>query len=75
MHVPKRAHWSVENNLHGVLDVAFDEDRNRTRIGNSAANLGINLITNEKSSKVGMKTKRAKAGWNNLYLLKILGII
>lgn len=76
-----RAHWSVENNLHWVLDVAFDEDSNRTRIGNSAANLGIvrhialNLIKNEKSSKVGVKTKRAKAGWNNLYLLKILGII
>lgn len=76
-----RAHWSVENNLHWVLDVAFDEDRTRTRIGNSAANLGIvrhialNLIKNEKSNTVGVKTKRAKAGWSNLYLLKILGII
>jgi len=36
-----RAHWSMpdtagqalENNLHWVLDVAFDEDRNRTRKG------------------------------------------
>lgn len=76
-----RAHWSVENNLHWVLDVAFDEDRNRTRVGNSAANLAIirhaalNLIKNEKSSKVGVKTKRAKAGWNDRFLLKILGII
>ena len=58
-----RAHWSVENNLHWVLDVAFDEDRNRTRVGNSAANLAVvrqmalNLIKNEKSSKVGVKTK------------------
>lgn len=76
-----RAHWSVENNLHWVLDVAFDEDRNRTRVGNSAENLAIvrhvalNLIKNESSSKVGVKTKRAKAGWCNEYLLKILGII
>lgn len=76
-----RAHWSVENNLHWVLDVAFDEDRNRTRIGNSAANLAVvrhmalNLIKNEKSSKVGVKTKRAKAGWDNNFLLRILGII
>ena len=76
-----RAHWSVENNLHWVLDVAFDEDSNRTRKGNSAANLAIvrhaalNLIKNDTTSKVGIKTKRAKAGWNNDYLLKLLGII
>jgi len=76
-----RAHWSIENNLHWVLDVAFDEDSNRTRTGYSAANLSVirhialNLIKAEKSSKVGVKTKRAKAGWDNKYLLKILGII
>lgn len=76
-----RAHWSVENNLHWVLDVAFDEDRNRTRTGNSAANLAIirhialNLIKRDSSSKVGIKTKRAKAGWDNQFLLKLLGII
>ena len=75
-----RAHWSVENNLHWVLDVAFDEDQNRTRKGHSAANLAVlrhialNLIKSEKSCKVGIKTKRAKAGWNNDYLLKVLGI-
>ena len=76
-----RAHWSVENNLHWVLDIAFDEDRNRTRNGYSAANLAIirhitlNLIKSEKTSKVGVKTKRAKAGWDNQYLLKVLGVI
>ncbi len=75
-----RAHWSIENNLHWVLDVAFDEDRNRTRVGHSAANLAVirhiavNLIKNEKTSKVGVKTKRAKAGWDNNYLLKVLGV-
>lgn len=76
-----RAHWAVENNLHWVLDIAFDEDSNRTRKGHSAANLAVirhialNLIKEEKSSKVGVKTKRAKAGWDNQYLLKVLGII
>lgn len=74
-----RAHWAVENNLHWVLDMAFDEDSNRTRQGYSASNLAVirhialNLIKNEKSSKVGIKTKRLKAGWNNNYLLKIIG--
>lgn len=75
-----RAHWSIENNLHWVLDVAFDEDSNRTRKGHSAANLAVirhialNLIKKEKSSKVGVKTKRLKAGWDNAYLLKVMGM-
>ena len=70
----------MENNLHWVLDVAFDEDANRTRTGHSAANLSVlrhmalNLIKAEASTKVGVKTKRAKAGWDNQYLLKILGL-
>ena len=76
-----RAHWAIENNLHWVLDIAFDEDSNRTRKGHSAANLAIirhialNLIKKEKKSKVGVKTKRLKAGWNNDYLLQIIGVI
>ena len=74
-----RAHWQVENNLHWVLDMAFDEDRCRIRQGHSAANMSIlrhialNLVKAEKSSKVGIKTKRLKAGWDNQYMLKILG--
>ncbi len=66
-----RAHWQVENNLHWVLDVAFDEDRCRIRKGHSAANMSIlrhmalNLVKAEKSAKLGIKTKRLKAGWDN----------
>lgn len=73
-----RAHWGVENNLHWVLDQAFDEDSNRARAGHSAANMAVmrhialNLIKTEKTTKVGVKTKRLKAGWDNDYLLKIL---
>ncbi|VAW44867.1 Transposase, IS4 family, partial [hydrothermal vent metagenome] len=75
-----RAHWSIENSLHWVLDVAFDEDSNRTRKGHSAANLAVirhialNLIKNEKTSKVGVKIKRLKAGWDNHYLLRVIGM-
>lgn len=73
-----RAHWGVENNLHWVLDQAFDEDSHRARAGHSAANMAVmrhialNLIKNEKTAKVGIKTKRLNAGWDNNYLLKIL---
>lgn len=73
-----RAHWGIENNLHWVLDQAFDEDSHRARAGHSAANMAVmrhialNLIKTEKTAKVGVKTKRLKAGWDNDYLLKIL---
>ena len=76
-----RAHWAIENNLHWVLDIAFDEDSNRTRKGHSAANLAVirhialNLIKAERTAKVGVKIKRLKAGWDNDYLLRILGVI
>ena len=73
-----RAHWSIENKLHWVLDHAFDEDSHRARKGNSAANMAIirhialNLLKAEKSVKRGIKIKRLKAGWNKRYLLKVL---
>jgi len=73
-----RAHWGIENKLHWVLDYAFDEDSQRTRAGNSAANMAIirhlalNMLKSEKTAKVGMKTKRLKAGWDDDYMLKLL---
>jgi len=73
-----RAHWGIENNLHWVLDYAFDEDSQRTRMGNSAANMAIfrhislNLLKSEKTAKIGIKNKRLKAGWDEDYLLKVL---
>jgi Transposase DDE domain len=34
-----RGHWGIENRLHHVRDVAFDEDRCRARKGNSPRTL------------------------------------
>jgi len=36
-----RNHWSIENNLHWMLDVAFGEDSSRRRKGFSAENFSI----------------------------------
>ena len=74
-----RNHWNVEINLHWSLDVSFDDDKNRTRTGNAQENLSIikrialNMISNEKTAKIGIKAKRKKAGWDNEYLMKIIG--
>lgn len=76
-----RSHWAIENKLHWTLDVAFSEDASRKRIANAAQNFSIlnkialNLLKNEKSSKVGVKSRRLKAGWDNHYLIKVLNLM
>lgn len=76
-----RNHWGIENKLHWSLDVTFREDDSRIRIGNAAANMAVlrqmalNILRQEKTLKRGMKTKRLKAGWDEAYLLKLLGLL
>jgi len=36
-----RGHWSIENNLHWVLDVLFREDKARARKDNSPLNMNV----------------------------------
>jgi predicted transposase YbfD/YdcC len=73
-----RAHWSIENSLHWVLDMAFREDESRLRKDNGAENFAIirrialNLLKQESTLKLGIKNKRLKAGWDHRYLLKTL---
>ncbi len=74
-----RHHWRVENQLHWTLDVSFNEDQCRVRIENAAENLArirrisLILLKQEKSCKLGIKSKRAKAGYDRDYLLTLLG--
>ncbi len=73
-----RTHWQIENKLHWVLDVQFNEDSSRIRKDNAPQNLAIirhialNLLNQDKTVKAGVKRKRNKAGWDNEYLAKIL---
>ena len=74
-----RNHWRVENELHWTLDVSFNEDQCRVRIENAAENLSrirrisLILLKNDTTCKLGIKSKRAKAGYDRNYLLSLLG--
>ena len=73
-----RTHWSIENSLHWVLDIAFAEDQCRIRKGHGAQNfavlrhLALNLLKQETTVKSGIKAKRKKANRSVDYLLKVL---
>lgn len=74
-----RAHWAIENSMHGVLDVAFGEDQCRARVHNAAKKFAIlrrivlNLLRADKATKVGIKNKRLKAGFDEHYRARVLG--
>jgi predicted transposase YbfD/YdcC len=73
----KRQHWQIENKLHWLLDVAFDEDHHQFS-GFGAANLSVvrqialALLKKETTAKGGVKAKRLKAAWSTDYLEKFL---
>jgi predicted transposase YbfD/YdcC len=74
----KRSYWGIENSLHWVLDLAFNEDRSRVRKDHAPENLAVmrqmavNLLKQEQSVKVGIKAKRLKCALDTGYLLKVL---
>ena len=71
-----RSHWSIENSLHWVLDVAFREDENRAKQAQAnlvtLRHLALNQLKQEKTLKASVKAKRMRAGWDDHYLLKVL---
>ncbi len=72
-----RAHWTIENQLHWVLDVVFNEDRARNRKDHGPENLSIlrklalNLLRTHPE-KTSLRRKVKRAGWDNAFLLSII---
>jgi predicted transposase YbfD/YdcC len=68
-----RAHWSIENRLHWVLDVVFHDDLTRLRSQNGPQNMAVvkhmamNLVRNPKG-KDSLKVRRKPANLNPDYL-------
>lgn len=73
-----RQHWSIENQLHWVLDVTFGEDSCRIRTGNAPENIAllkrwsINLLHRETSFKRSIRQKARRVSMDKGYLLKVL---
>jgi predicted transposase YbfD/YdcC len=72
-----RTHWTIENQLHWVLDVVFDEDRARNRKDHGPQNiallrkLALNLLRSHPD-KASIRRKIKKAGWDDTFLISIL---
>jgi predicted transposase YbfD/YdcC len=73
-----RAHWRIENSLHWVLDVTFDEDRARNRRDHGPENLAIlrklalNLLRSARPD-ISIRRKRKRSGWSDDFARTILG--
>lgn len=73
-----RAHWAIENSLHWVLDMAFDEDRARNRKDNGPENLAIlrkltlNLLRTARPD-LPVRRKRKRSGWSDPFARSVIG--
>jgi predicted transposase YbfD/YdcC len=76
-----RGHWSIENSLHWVLDVTFQEDNSRIRKDNAPANfavlrhIAVNIMSQNKSRKLSVRKKRFLASLDEKYSRELLEAI
>jgi predicted transposase YbfD/YdcC len=74
-----REHWGIENRVHWVFDVAFQEDDSRIRKDYVHENLAVihhislDQLRSEKSHKVDIKAKKSLQDGMTPNLLKVLG--
>ena len=72
-----RGHWSIENGLHWVLDMSFDEDGCRMRTDHSAENFALLrrlalCLLKRHGQKGSLRGKRLQSGWNDAFLAEVL---
>jgi predicted transposase YbfD/YdcC len=73
-----RGHWSIENKVHWVRDVTFDEDRCRIRKGKGAQvmaslrNLAISLLRMAGAQNIAQALRCCS--WNQNYSLRLIGL-
>jgi len=73
-----RSHWSIENGLHWVLDMTFDEDRARSRKDHAPENLttlrklALNMLKRARPG-ISIRRKRKRSGWSDDFARSVLG--
>jgi len=73
-----RAHWGIENSLHWVLDVTFNEDQMRTRKDNGPQvravlnHAAINICKMNTTRKASIRRKRNIAAWEPDFLTELI---
>jgi predicted transposase YbfD/YdcC len=72
-----RAHWSIENKLHWVLDVTMNEDMNRVRKDNAPENLAVLRriavsMVNQVKGKRSVRGCLKLSGWDTSFLEQVL---
>lgn len=73
-----RGHWGIENRLHWLLDMTFQEDASRIRKGHGAENysrlrrIALNLLRQDTTVKASIRGKRKLGGWDHDFLLKLI---
>ena len=72
-----RKHWSIENQLHYCLDVAFGEDRRTIRSENGAQNFALVTryalsMLKREPTKRSLAMKLRQAAWSESYFLDVI---
>ena len=73
-----RQHWSIESQLHWILDVTFTEDASRIRKGNAPQTsamfrrLAVSILSQDTSVKDNVRGKRYRASLSTDVLERIL---
>lgn len=76
-----RGHWGIENQVHWMLDVTFNEDQSRIRRGHGPENFSrlrrmvlnkLRAYQDPSGKKHSLRMKRKKCGWSFEYFLKVL---
>jgi predicted transposase YbfD/YdcC len=75
--VVAQTHWGIENQLHWVLDVDFNEDAARSRKDNAPQNLALLRklalnILRQHPDNGSIKGKIKRAGWDDTFLVSLL---
>jgi predicted transposase YbfD/YdcC len=75
-----RGHWGIENRLHWSLDVTFNEDQSRIRLGHAAENaalirrLTLSILKQDTRYSDSLRCKRLRAAWETSALEHFLTI-